>query len=372
MFGEDNILKSMKKMLGLDNEDTSFDIDIIIDINSVLNILVQLGVEPFYRVYLHTGEEKWSDYIDDDNLYRMIETYTYLRVKDYFDPPTSGVLAEAIERRYRELEWRIREMAGEIQWRLDALENSETSSDEWYNIVHFIKDHPEDIFAKGMKTSPLSDHDVAFYKAESLMYAFAASNDQWHLVSDSGGILRFVCTKGEHKNRDYNIIYDLDESTKTAELIKEFISTDEYELAQWLDGLEPGSTGDPDHILPDDDDDIELSSEWYNIIKFIKGHSGIFQKGMATSPLSADDVQFYRENSPMYTFTVANDKWRLVDDSGKVLSFICDEGDHKDRDYIIVYTIDEVRKVAFAKEFISTPEYELAQKLIDLPVGGTL
>lgn len=370
-MGEDNILKSIKKMLGLDNEDTSFDIDIIININTVFNFLVQLGVESLYRVYIHLGTEKWSDYMDDDQLYRLIETYTYLKVKDYFDPPTSGVLREAMERQYRELEWRIKLMAGEKQWRVDKAAEEGQSSDPWYNIIMFIKDHNEDIFIKGMETDPLSEHDVEFFKAESIIYPFAAGNDNWHLISDNNKIMKFLCTKGTNKNRDYNIIYQLDEINKVA-YVKEFISTEDYELAQYLEGLEPGGTFDPNYLSGDAGGDVDLCSEWYNIIKFVQGNSSTeFIKGMSTT-LSSHDVQFYKDMSIMYPFTAANDKWKLTDDSGKILTFICIEGEHKDRDYIIVYTVDEVRKVAFAKEFISTPDYELAQKLMNLPVGGTL
>ena len=42
----ESILTSIKKMLGIDEEYTHFDADVIMDINSVLMILTQLGVGP--------------------------------------------------------------------------------------------------------------------------------------------------------------------------------------------------------------------------------------------------------------------------------------------------------------------------------------
>lgn len=246
-MGEENILKSMKKMLGLDNSDDSFDIDIIININTVFDFLVQLGVEPFYRVYLHTGNEKWTDYLDDNQLYRLIETYTYLKVKDYFDPPTSGVLREAMERQIRELEWRIKLMAGEIEWRKGESgdDDGTTDSNEWYNIVKFIMAQTPGSdgivkFMKGMSTT-LSEHDVNYFNNNSLMAAFWNSSDRWQLVDDDGDTLMFVCYEGDHEGRDYNLHYHLDETRKVG-WVKEFISTDDYELAQKLNDLPVGGT----------------------------------------------------------------------------------------------------------------------------------
>lgn len=43
---EDSILQSIKKLLGISKEDTSFDTDIIIDINSEFMTLNQLGIGP--------------------------------------------------------------------------------------------------------------------------------------------------------------------------------------------------------------------------------------------------------------------------------------------------------------------------------------
>ena len=42
----DSILTSIKKLLGIAQECTDFDMDLIIHINSVLMILTQLGVGP--------------------------------------------------------------------------------------------------------------------------------------------------------------------------------------------------------------------------------------------------------------------------------------------------------------------------------------
>ena len=42
----ESILTSTKKLLGIEDDDTSFDLDVLIHINTALAILNQLGVGP--------------------------------------------------------------------------------------------------------------------------------------------------------------------------------------------------------------------------------------------------------------------------------------------------------------------------------------
>lgn len=101
---EESILTSVKLQLGLVEEITSFDPVLIIHINTVFDILWQLGVEKEFAI---TGEnETWSDYLSDMSKLQMIKTYMYLKVRMIFDPPTGGV-ADAFNRQINELEWRI-------------------------------------------------------------------------------------------------------------------------------------------------------------------------------------------------------------------------------------------------------------------------
>lgn len=100
----DSILNSIKRLLGLGDEYTHFDPDIIIHINTVFNILYQMGLgQPFS---ITSANETWYDYVSDLSKLEMVKTYTYLKVRLYFDPPTGGLL-EAINRQISELEWRI-------------------------------------------------------------------------------------------------------------------------------------------------------------------------------------------------------------------------------------------------------------------------
>lgn len=104
---DDSILNSVKKILGIEENYTVFDVDIIIHINTVLNILNQLGIGPD-EGFMITGEtETWDNFIGNDILLNDVKTYIYLRVRLIFDPPTTSFAIEALTKQYQELEWRM-------------------------------------------------------------------------------------------------------------------------------------------------------------------------------------------------------------------------------------------------------------------------
>lgn len=103
----DSILQSIKKMLGIEPEYEHFDSDIVMHINSVFLILNQLGVGPS-TPYLITGaDETWNDFFVENTPIELVKSYIYLKVRLIFDPPTTGVLHEAMERQVKEFEWRL-------------------------------------------------------------------------------------------------------------------------------------------------------------------------------------------------------------------------------------------------------------------------
>lgn len=105
---EESILTSIKKLLGIAEEYTHFDTDILIHINTAIMTLNQLGVgidEEGFRVT--SDADSWSDFIDDDDYLDEVKTYVYLKVKLVFDPPLSGAVMEAMKESIREYEWRL-------------------------------------------------------------------------------------------------------------------------------------------------------------------------------------------------------------------------------------------------------------------------
>lgn len=107
----ESILTSIKKLLGIAAEDTNFDTDIIIHINTVFMTLNDLGVGPSEGFTIEDESLNWYDYIPDDKTYDAVKTYVYLKVKLLFDPPLSSSTIEAIERSIKELEWRLADKA---------------------------------------------------------------------------------------------------------------------------------------------------------------------------------------------------------------------------------------------------------------------
>ena len=103
----DSILTSIKKLLGIDEEYTQFDSDIIMHINTVFLNLMQLGVGPDEGVFIEDDSAAWDDYIGDSNQLQAVKTYVYLKVKLLFDPPLSSSVIESINRIVSELEWRL-------------------------------------------------------------------------------------------------------------------------------------------------------------------------------------------------------------------------------------------------------------------------
>ena len=111
----DSILTSVKKMLGITEEYEHFDADIIMHINSVFMILTQLGVGPKEGFVIEDSGSTWSDFVPDTIKLEAIKTYTYLKVKLLFDPPTSSSAMDATNRMINELEWRLNSAVDFIQ-----------------------------------------------------------------------------------------------------------------------------------------------------------------------------------------------------------------------------------------------------------------
>ena len=108
----DSILTSIKKLLGIGEEDTAFDMDIIIHINSVLMILTQLGVGPPDGFTIEDKDALWSDFVSpDDKSFEAVKTYMYLKVKLVFDPPPGSAVIEVFNNTIKELECRLRDAA---------------------------------------------------------------------------------------------------------------------------------------------------------------------------------------------------------------------------------------------------------------------
>lgn len=103
----ESILTSIKKLLGIEEDYTHFDTDIIMHINSVLSILNQLGVGPSEGYSIKDASATWDKFITDSTRLELVKTYVYLKVRLMFDPPSSSSAIESMKHLISELEFRI-------------------------------------------------------------------------------------------------------------------------------------------------------------------------------------------------------------------------------------------------------------------------
>lgn len=112
----ESILISTKKILGIDESYTAFDLDIITHINSALMIVNQLGIGPEPAVNIEDDTTTW-DYVTQANtMLASVKSYVYLRVRLLFDPPQTSFLIKAQEEQLRELEWRLSVYRESTHW----------------------------------------------------------------------------------------------------------------------------------------------------------------------------------------------------------------------------------------------------------------
>lgn len=107
---EDSILLSVKKHLGIADEDTGFDEDILQDINTTFGVLTQLGVGPKEGYSISDSSATWTDYFAGNGLLHMVKSYMNIKVKILFDTNCSSSVISALKEEADMLEWRINVM----------------------------------------------------------------------------------------------------------------------------------------------------------------------------------------------------------------------------------------------------------------------
>lgn len=104
----ESILTSIKCLLDIAENETSFDNALIMHINTVFMTLTQLGVGPSEGFYIEDASSEWIEFIPDLKDLQAVKTYMHLKVKLVFDPASVGSSTLAsYERTIQELEWRL-------------------------------------------------------------------------------------------------------------------------------------------------------------------------------------------------------------------------------------------------------------------------
>ena len=112
----DSILTSTKKVLGIEELYTAFDVDILMHINSVFSTLHQLGIGPIEGFFIEDATPTWVTFLGTDPRLNSVKTYVYLKVRILFDPPGTSYLIDSLSRQAEELEWRLNVVRETDDW----------------------------------------------------------------------------------------------------------------------------------------------------------------------------------------------------------------------------------------------------------------
>jgi len=104
---DDSILISIKDAVSVPVDETEFDGELLMHINSAFFILNQLGVGPEKPFIVDSDSQTWTDFMDTMDELSLVKTYIQLKVRVLFDPPTSSQLMTSINEQIKEYEWRL-------------------------------------------------------------------------------------------------------------------------------------------------------------------------------------------------------------------------------------------------------------------------
>lgn len=117
---DNSILNNTKKILGISLNDSSFDLDVLIHINSAFSILHQIGIGPPEGFTIGDNVPVWADFIvghpEFGPYLDLIKTCVYLRVRLSFDPPQTSYLLSSLEKQLQEHETRLSLARERVQW----------------------------------------------------------------------------------------------------------------------------------------------------------------------------------------------------------------------------------------------------------------
>lgn len=103
-----DVITDVKQMVGASIYDNSFDVNIVIAINSVLAVLSDIGISEVDNIRLDIGDiVSWDELLLGRTDIEYIKSYIQLKVKMLFDPPSSSALLDAYNRQIEEFEWRL-------------------------------------------------------------------------------------------------------------------------------------------------------------------------------------------------------------------------------------------------------------------------
>ena len=103
-----SILRTVRKLVGLYEDDPSFDTDLLIYINTAFQALQELGVGPENGFSVVDESTLWSEFVEGTTIpVDPVKTYVCGKVKLAFDPPANAQITQSIQNTINEAEWRL-------------------------------------------------------------------------------------------------------------------------------------------------------------------------------------------------------------------------------------------------------------------------
>lgn len=128
----ESILGSIKQMLGISQDETNFDSELMLHINGALMIINQLGVGPSAGFIVLGKTQTWSEFLADRKDLELVKTAVYLRVRLMFDPPQNSFLVSSIQKQIEEFDWRITATAAPVIEVVTVDYDGYDEYDKWY------------------------------------------------------------------------------------------------------------------------------------------------------------------------------------------------------------------------------------------------
>lgn len=147
----ESILDSVKKVLGVDPDNTDFDVDLVMHINSVFSIMHQIGATAPEGFFILDKVATWEDFLQDRKNVNMVKSYMVGKVRLMFDPPSTSYAIESLTKIVAEMEWRLGAM--ELVFNPNAYRSAVTDAQVWIL-------EEGDVFPQGASTGDIGYNPV--------------------------------------------------------------------------------------------------------------------------------------------------------------------------------------------------------------------
>ena len=105
---DESILASIKPLVNIEEDDDSFDSDLISYINMAFALLKRVGAGPDEGFIITDDTTTWGEFTKDKIVFALAKTYVGQKVRLEFDPSSlSSAVIEAMKRSNAEIEWTL-------------------------------------------------------------------------------------------------------------------------------------------------------------------------------------------------------------------------------------------------------------------------